>query len=61
MGQQQPKHELLYQQVKNGNIEGIKKLCREGARLEVPIIPTFLSLLFIFYFNKSNWFCCAVD
>ncbi|XP_011030496.1 PREDICTED: putative E3 ubiquitin-protein ligase XBAT34 [Populus euphratica] len=34
MGQQQSKHELLYQQVKNNNIEGIKKLCREGARLE---------------------------
>ncbi|KAG6757346.1 hypothetical protein POTOM_037654 [Populus tomentosa] len=34
MGQQQSNHELLYQQVKNSNIEGIKKLCREGARLE---------------------------
>ncbi|PON98669.1 Cdk-activating kinase assembly factor [Trema orientale] len=34
MGQQQSKDELLYQQVSYGNIEGIKSLCRDGARLE---------------------------
>ncbi|KAJ6313228.1 hypothetical protein OIU77_014685 [Salix suchowensis] len=34
MGQQQSKDELLYQQVKYGNIEGIKTLRREGAGLE---------------------------
>ncbi|XP_011030497.1 PREDICTED: putative E3 ubiquitin-protein ligase XBAT34 [Populus euphratica] len=34
MGQQQSKDEMLYQQVNCGNIEGIKNLCREGARLE---------------------------
>ncbi|KAI8004735.1 putative E3 ubiquitin-protein ligase XBAT35 [Camellia lanceoleosa] len=34
MGQQQSKDELLYQQVNNGNIEGIKALHREGAGLE---------------------------
>ncbi|XP_038722416.1 putative E3 ubiquitin-protein ligase XBAT35 [Tripterygium wilfordii] len=34
MGQQQSKDELLYQQVNYGNIDGIKALCRAGARLE---------------------------
>uniref|UniRef100_A0A7N0ZZE9 RING-type domain-containing protein n=1 Tax=Kalanchoe fedtschenkoi TaxID=63787 RepID=A0A7N0ZZE9_KALFE len=34
MGQQQSKHELLYQQVNYGNVEGIKALCREGANIE---------------------------
>ncbi|KAF4349329.1 hypothetical protein G4B88_003161 [Cannabis sativa] len=34
MGQQQSKDEVLYQQVSYGNTEGIKSLCREGARLE---------------------------
>ncbi|KAB5537651.1 hypothetical protein DKX38_015184 [Salix brachista] len=34
MGQQQSKDELLYQQVKYSNIEGIKTLRREGAGLE---------------------------
>ncbi|KAF3456497.1 hypothetical protein FNV43_RR01149 [Rhamnella rubrinervis] len=34
MGQQQSKDELLYQQVSYGNTEGIKALCRDGARLE---------------------------
>ncbi|CAL5413587.1 unnamed protein product [Camellia sinensis] len=34
MGQQQSKDELLFQQVNNGNIEGIKSLHREGAGLE---------------------------
>ncbi|KAL9390040.1 hypothetical protein Peur_018645 [Populus x canadensis] len=34
MGQQQSKEELLFRQVKCGNKEGIKNLCREGARLE---------------------------
>ncbi|KAA8548818.1 hypothetical protein F0562_000502 [Nyssa sinensis] len=34
MGQKQSKDELLYQQVNDGNIEGIKSLFREGAGLE---------------------------
>ncbi|TQD87833.1 hypothetical protein C1H46_026603 [Malus baccata] len=34
MGLQQSKDELLHQQVSNGNIEGIKALCRDGAGLE---------------------------
>ncbi|KAF9605655.1 hypothetical protein IFM89_017998 [Coptis chinensis] len=34
MGLSQSKDELLYQQVNYGNAEGIKALCREGARLE---------------------------
>ncbi|XVE81858.1 hypothetical protein DITRI_Ditri15bG0099900 [Diplodiscus trichospermus] len=34
MGQQQSKDELLYNQVNYGNVEGIKALCRDGARLE---------------------------
>ncbi|KAK9140538.1 hypothetical protein Scep_010219 [Stephania cephalantha] len=34
MGQQQSKDELLYQQVNYGNVEGIKKLCQDGAGLE---------------------------
>uniref|UniRef100_A0A5B6ZC16 Putative E3 ubiquitin-protein ligase XBAT35 isoform X1 n=1 Tax=Davidia involucrata TaxID=16924 RepID=A0A5B6ZC16_DAVIN len=34
MGQQQSKDELLYQHVNDGNTEGIKSLCREGAGLE---------------------------
>ncbi|XP_043688275.1 putative E3 ubiquitin-protein ligase XBAT35 isoform X2 [Telopea speciosissima] len=34
MGQQQSKDELLHEQVRYGNVEGIKSLCREGAGLE---------------------------
>ncbi|XP_057476162.1 putative E3 ubiquitin-protein ligase XBAT35 [Actinidia eriantha] len=34
MGQHQSKDELLYQQVNNGNVEGIKALRSEGASLE---------------------------
>jgi ankyrin repeat protein len=55
MGQQQSKDELLYQQVNCSNIEGIKNLCREGARLEVPIIPTFFIFrLLIIFLNKKT-------
>lgn len=35
MGQQQSKDEMLYQQVNDGNTEGIKVLHRDGAGLEV--------------------------
>lgn len=46
MGQQQSqtKDEILFQEVSNNNVEGIKSLCREGAGLEVfllSLLPSF--------------------
>lgn len=47
MGQKNSKDESVYQQVMEGNVEAIKALCKEGARLEVSL---FLFLLIsIFY------------
>lgn len=46
MGQQPSKDELLYQQVNNGNIEGIKALHNDGAGLEVMILQ-FFSFVFV--------------
>ncbi|GFZ14271.1 hypothetical protein Acr_24g0004610 [Actinidia rufa] len=52
MGQHQSKDELLYQQVNNGNVEGIKALRSEGAGLEVTELS--LSILLFDHFHVSG-------
>ncbi|KAJ0672886.1 hypothetical protein HanOQP8_Chr13g0502151 [Helianthus annuus] len=53
MGLQQSKDELLYQQVSNGNTEGVRKLRSEGAGLEnLFLVVKLVDQFVLFRFKK---------
>lgn len=55
MGQPQSKDELLYQQVKDGNIEGIKALRHQGAGLEVSLCVSSIVGFFNIFGIMYGW------
>jgi len=60
MGQKNSKDELVYQQVLEGSIEGIKALRRDGASLEV-CLSTFLFFPLNSLAKFNSGFNCVVN